>query len=191
MGVFYLDVAQALWTAWVVYWAISAADVKATQRREPIGSRAMHFIPMILAAALMLLPPAPSADLLFYRFIPAGAVAHWGGCLLILLGLSFAVWARRHLGGNWSGRITVKEGHELIQSGPYSLVRHPIYTGLLLAILGTALVIGESRGLLAVVLMGISYWRKLRVEERWMAQAFGDKYRRYREHTSALVPYLL
>lgn len=72
-------------------------------------------------------------------------VLYWLGLLMVICGLAFAVWARIHLGRNWSGTVTVKEDHELIRSGPYGIVRHPIYTGLLLAIAGTAIVFGEWR----------------------------------------------
>jgi protein-S-isoprenylcysteine O-methyltransferase Ste14 len=191
MRTLYLLVVQALWVAWVIYWAVAAANVKSTQRREPLWSRLLHFIPMLLAAALVALPSIPGAPVLSWRFVAGSDFAHWGGCLLLGVGLGFSVWARMHLGRNWSGRIAVKENHELIQTGPYAVVRHPIYTGLLLAIIGTALALGEWRGLVAVVLMLVSYWRKLTVEERWMLNAFGDRYRHYRAQTSALIPYLL
>lgn len=184
-------VARALWLAWVIYWAVAAANVKSAQRREPLWSRSLHFIPMILAAALLTLPSIPEAPLLSRRFVADTDFACWGGCLLIAAGLGFSVWARIHLGRNWSGRISVKQDHELIQTGPYAIVRHPIYTGLLVAIGGSALSLGEWRGLVAVALMLVSFWRKLTVEERWMVTAFGERYRRYRGQTSALIPYLL
>jgi protein-S-isoprenylcysteine O-methyltransferase Ste14 len=148
-------------------------------------------MPMVVAAALIGLPRIPGARLLSYRFVAANEASHWGGCLLVFAGLSVSVWARVHLGRNWSGRISVKENHQLIQTGPYAIVRHPIYSGLLLAIVGTALAQGEWRGVLAALLMLISFWRKLTVEERWMLDAFGNQYQRYREHTWALIPYLL
>jgi protein-S-isoprenylcysteine O-methyltransferase Ste14 len=87
--------------------------------------------------------------------------------------------------------VTVKEDHELIRRGPYALVRHPIYTGLLVGFIGTALVRGEWRGVLAVLMVFAALWRKLRLEERWMSETFGDQYRDYRQHTAALIPFLL
>jgi protein-S-isoprenylcysteine O-methyltransferase Ste14 len=84
----------------------------------------------------------------------------------------------------------VKQEHELIRSGPYAHLRHPIYTGLLLALIGSAIVRGEWRGVLAVLIACAALWRKLRLEERWMIETFGDDYRRYREHTAALIPFL-
>ena len=191
MGSIYRSVVQTSWAAWVLFWLVSAANVKTTLRLEPLSSRAIHFVPMLVAAALLAAPPRPDGRFLFARFVPQSGAVDLCGSALVIVGLLFSVWARIHLGRNWSGRVTLKEKHELIRTGPYALVRHPIYTGLLLAILGTAWVVGEWRGILAFLLMIASYWRKLRVEERLMLETFGEAYRRYRERTAALVPFLL
>jgi protein-S-isoprenylcysteine O-methyltransferase Ste14 len=95
------------------------------------------------------------------------------------------------LGRNWSGVVQLKQDHELIVRGPYSIVRHPIYTGLLLAFLGSALAIGEWRGLLATTIVAGSFWRKLRLEERWLCELFGEQYRAYMQRVKALVPCVL
>jgi protein-S-isoprenylcysteine O-methyltransferase Ste14 len=187
----YPDLVCFLWAAWGLYWMASATNVKETRRREPLASRTAHFIPMIVAAGLIVMPPFPGDRILFDRFVPLSAPIEDAGCLLVLSGLALCAWARLHLGRNWSGRVTLKEDHELIRSGPYSLVRHPIYAGLLLAIAGTALVEGQWRGVMALLLMLISFRRKLRIEERLMKETFGEQYRRYCEHTAALIPYLL
>lgn len=105
-------------------------------------------------------------------------------------GLLFSVWGRRHLGRNWSRAVTVKQDHELITSGPYALVRHPIYTGLLLGILGSSVALGQWRGLLAFALVFIALLNKLRLEEQWMRAQFGETYVTYTRRVSALVPYL-
>jgi len=180
-----------LWLAWLVYWRISAADVKPTERRESPGSRAIHVVPLLLAGVLLGVPPLPNGGWLFERFIPRSAVGFWIGVLLTAAGLGFSSWARTHLGRNWSGTVTVKHDHELIQSGPYRLVRHPIYSGILLAIIGTALVRGQWRGLVALAIVMAALWRKLRLEERWMSERFGEQYLRYRARTAAVIPFLL
>jgi protein-S-isoprenylcysteine O-methyltransferase Ste14 len=87
--------------------------------------------------------------------------------------------------------VQLKQDHELIVRGPYSIVRHPIYTGLLLAFLGSALAIGQWRALLATAIVAISFWRKLRLEERWMRELFGDRYVNYMRRVKALVPWVL
>jgi protein-S-isoprenylcysteine O-methyltransferase Ste14 len=104
------------------------------------------------------------------------------------LGLALAVWARRTLGKHWSGKITIKVGHELIRSGPYRLVRHPIYTALLMIYAGTALVFGEMHSLLGFVLAVLAYMRKIRLEEANLARGLGEAYAAYRAETKALVP---
>jgi protein-S-isoprenylcysteine O-methyltransferase Ste14 len=115
----------------------------------------------------------------------------WLGLLLTIAGLLFACWARVVLGRNWSGVVQLKQDHELIEAGPYHYVRHPIYSGLLLAFLGTALMIGEWRALLAAAIIAISFWRKLRLEERWLGEYFGAAYADYMRRVKALVPGIL
>jgi protein-S-isoprenylcysteine O-methyltransferase Ste14 len=108
---------------------------------------------------------------------------------MVAVGLGFAAWARAHLGQNWSGIVTVKEDHALVRTGPYRAVRHPIYTGLLLALTGTAMAIGEWRGVLAVICALIGLLRKIQVEEKRMSENFPE-YSRYRQQTAALIPLL-
>jgi protein-S-isoprenylcysteine O-methyltransferase Ste14 len=110
--------------------------------------------------------------------------------ILIVAGLLFTVWARQRLGRNWSGTVQVKQDHQLILDGPYRLVRHPIYTGLVVAFLGSAIVIGDWFALLAVLIAFGSFWRKLTLEERFMRETFGTAYEEYRARTAALIPYL-
>ena len=128
---------------------------------------------------------------LFQRFLTRSVTLFWIGTAITAAALSFSAWARMHLGRNWSATVTVKQDHELIRTGPYAIVRHPIYTGVLFGFIGTALAIGQWRGVLAVVIVFVAFWRKLRLEERWMSETFGEEYRRYRARTRALVPFLL
>ena len=108
-------------------------------------------------------------------FVPNSDLTGTTGLLLVLLGIAFSIWARLELGGNWSSAVTVKQGHTLICRGPYTIVRHPIYTGLLLAFLGVAIIVGEIRGLLGVGVLSLSFWFKLRMEERFMLEQFGGR----------------
>jgi len=101
-----------------------------------------------------------------------------------------AVWARQHLGSNWSSAVTIKQGHELITTGPYALVRHPIYTGILTGFLGTAIALSQVRGVIGFVLIFLMLGAKLRMEEKWMHSQFGETYATYAQQTDALVPYL-
>ena len=180
----------AMWLSYVAYWWAMSTNVKATERREPCASRLARLVLMVCAVALLSLPSVP-LPLLSERFLPPGAWCFWSGAAVTAGGLLFSVWARRHLGKNWSQAVTVKEGHELITSGPYALVRHPIYTGLLMGFVGSAVARGEWRGLLAVALVFVALWHKLRLEEKWMRAQFGESYEAYSRRVAALVPYII
>ena len=127
---------------------------------------------------------------LFHLIFPPTWTLYWIGTALLVAGLAFSIWARVTLGRNWSGTVTVKEDHELIQSGPYRLVRHPIYTGLLLALAGSAVAQDRWSGVLGVVLIFVSFWIKLLREEAWMRETFGEKYDAYCARTKRLVPFV-
>ena len=177
----------AMWIAWCLYWIMSARNAKRTVRRESLASRASHVLPLVVGILLVALPHVPS-PLFATRILPRTLATYGIGVALVFLGLAFAVWARRHIGSNWSGTVTVKENHVLICTGPYAWVRHPIYTGLLAAILGTAVARGELRGVWALALCAAAFVSKLRTEERWMRQVFGEAYERYSAAVPALIP---
>jgi len=179
-----------MWLGWGLYWWAASRNVKAVVRRETLPLRLMHIVPLVVALALLWSTNLPGSFLSRHLW-QATEWTFWSGLLLTAMGLTLSVWARVHLGRNWSGIVTIKQDHELITSGPYALVRHPIYTGLLLGFLGSALALGEWRGVVAVVLVAGSFWFKLRREERWMRQQFGDAYSTYAARVAALVPFIL
>jgi protein-S-isoprenylcysteine O-methyltransferase Ste14 len=191
MRLLYHYLIPVLWLAWIAYWRISAADVKPAQRQESPGSRAAHMLPLLVGAVLLWIRGDPEDGWLFHRIFPRSATLFWVGAAITAAALGFSAWARMHLGRNWSATVTVKQDHELIRTGPYAIVRHPIYTGVLFGFIGTALAIGQWRGVLAVVIVFAAFWRKLRLEERWMSETFGEQYRSYRARTRALIPFLL
>jgi protein-S-isoprenylcysteine O-methyltransferase Ste14 len=145
----------------------------------------------VIAGMLLWAPGVPLVPWLDARFVPLTTWAFRGGAAVAVAGFLFTVWAREHLGRNWSGIVTVKQDHELVVTGPYALVRHPIYTGLLLAFAGTALARSEWRGVSAVVIASLALWRKLTLEERWMQEQFAQQYRAYKHRVAALVPFVL
>jgi protein-S-isoprenylcysteine O-methyltransferase Ste14 len=179
-----------LWIAWLVYWRVSAADVKPAVRHESKWSRTSYVIPILIASILISIRPIAGGGFLFSRFLPQGIDGYWLGVILVAAGLGFSFWARQHLGRNWSGTVEVKQDHQLICTGPYQFVRHPIYTGILIAFLGTAIVIGQWHGVLAALIAFGSFWRKLALEERFMRETFGSAYEEYRARTAALISYL-
>jgi protein-S-isoprenylcysteine O-methyltransferase Ste14 len=177
-----------LWVTFALYWVLTARNVKPTRWRESAGSQATHRVPMFLAA--MLLAGVISwPRLLFERFVPDDPAIHLAGILILASGIAFAIWARRHIGTNWSATVTVKTDHALIRSGPYAIVRHPIYTGILVGFLGTAIAIGQWRGLAALALCAAAFLYKSKVEERQMRATFPE-YEDYERHTRALIPFL-
>jgi protein-S-isoprenylcysteine O-methyltransferase Ste14 len=179
-----------LWVAWLALWMAMAPWVKAAAQSENAWSRLMHVGPLVLAGYLVAAPHVPIAPLNDH-FAPFSSWLPAFGAGLTLVGLALAVWARVLLAGNWSGDVQLKEAHELVVDGPYRWVRHPIYTGLLVALLGTALAVGEWRGLIAMAIAAISFWRKLRLEETLMRRQFGEAYARYAKRAPALIPFVL
>ena len=180
------EVHPALWLAWFTYWIISARGSKPSIRRETSAQRWAHSFPLMIAMLLFFRPQF--APPLAHPFWGRGETSFWIGTALLVSGLAFSIWARRVLGRNWSGTVTVKENHELVQSGPYRITRHPIYTGLLLALTGSALAQGLWSSLVALALCIVSFVIKLLREEAWMRETFGEKYDAYCARTRRLVP---
>lgn len=181
-----------VWLLWFAYWGISALRVKPAARVESRGSRwGRHVLLLVLAVLLLRGLAWFNGTFLNERFMPSQDWIEWLGFGLTVIGLAFTCWARVVLGQNWSAIVQLKQNHELIVRGPYSFVRHPIYTGLLLAYFGTGLAIGEWRVLIGLVIMAIAFWRKLRLEERWLCELFGDQYRGYMQRVKALVPWVM
>jgi protein-S-isoprenylcysteine O-methyltransferase Ste14 len=178
-----------IWLGWAAYWWALSRNVKADARREPVESRLAHVIPLALAVVLVSVPRVRFAGL-GERVLPMAEWPFWAGAALTAGGMVFTVWARIHIGRNWSGIVTIKEDHELVTAGPYAIVRHPIYTGLLLAIAGSALARAEWRGILAGLIAFGALWRKLRFEERWLRVQFGEAYLQYCRRVAALVPFI-
>ena len=178
---------KSLWTLFALYWLISAFKRKETKKRESMLQRLLYMLPLIAAFTLVFRPEA-RYGWLGERFLPDAAVLQWIAVLVTASGVAIAFWARWHLGANWSGVVTLKEGHELIRTGPYRFVRHPIYTGMLLMLLGTILAIGEVRGLIALLITWASFYVKARREESFLAQEFGPRFTEHSEHTGMFLP---
>ncbi len=190
MRTFFVALVPALWLIWLAFWIVAAIGTKQTVRRENRSSRLGHGIPM-LVGALLLGVPHILGGALEQRFHAHTFGWFLFGAVLTALGLGFAMAARLWLGGNWSANVTLKQGHELIRSGPYAFVRHPIYTGLLLALAGTVIVVGRWRAVIALVVLLAGLIFKIGVEERFMAEQFGEAYARYRSQVAALIPFVV
>lgn len=179
--------AMLLWVLFSVYWTIAARNSAPTKSAEsPVST---YFHQAVLSAALMLLfAPVPGLTGWFlpqrFHFLVAAGVAVQVGFIML------AVWARRHLGRNWSAEVRVGEGHQLVRTGPYAYLRHPIYTAMLGMFLGTAIASSQYHALFGLAVLVAAYLRKTRLEEQIMTQTFGDEYDAYRRETRALVPLL-
>jgi protein-S-isoprenylcysteine O-methyltransferase Ste14 len=176
-----------LWLAWVACWVILPRG-KAIARKETALSQASYGVLLLVAAWLMSGVGVP--PIFKVRLWPQSSAVLVIGTIIVVLGLAFAIWARRHLGANWSMSVSVKREHELIRSGPYRFVRHPIYTGILIAILGTGVTIGEWRAVVSLAFAFFSFQRKASLEERWMVETFGAAYEDYRAKVRALIPFV-
>lgn len=183
------EVTGYLWMAFALYWFIAAALVKRAVRRQSARSRILQALGTI-AGFVLIFDDRIKWGPLDQQIIPASPAFEDLGLVLTTLGLLFAVWARIYLGGNWSGAVTLKQDHTLIRTGPYALVRHPIYTGILLAALGTVVSIGKLRCFLGFVLLGAVLRVKSRLEERFMHEQFGPQYASYMRDVRALVPFI-
>ncbi|KAA1180263.1 isoprenylcysteine carboxylmethyltransferase family protein [Rhizobium tropici] len=180
----------ACWVIWLLIWLFASVGVKKTVRQEDPLSRLGNTAPIWIGAFLLVANPSWLGPLRF-RLIPQDLTFYTIGAALTVAGLLFAVWARYHIGRNWSGVITLKEDHALIRSGPYALVRHPIYSGLMLAIVGSAIARGDIAAVLAIVAVLYAVLRRVSIEESWMSETFGPAYADYKASTPALVPFLL
>jgi protein-S-isoprenylcysteine O-methyltransferase Ste14 len=174
------------WLIWLAIWMTAALSVKRTRTREPLRDALINRVPVLLGT-MMLVAPNRLPEALTRRFLWGPDGPAWG-VLLVLAGLAFAIWARWHLGRNWSSTVTVKQDHTLIQSGPYRWVRHPIYSGMVLALFGTALAIGEPRGFLGAGLILLGFVIKLLGEEARMRDTFPSAYDAYCRRTARLIP---
>ena len=175
-----------LWLVFVAYWLISSRDTKATVggRGANTGLRIFALVAILIGVRGGVSGPSVNESSTVSNALDVIGVACAAG------GIGFAIWARHHLGRNWGMPGAIKEDAELVTGGPYRLVRHPIYTGVLLAMLGSALADGRTY-LLLFLAFGIYFVYSAVNEEKTMAAEFPAQYERYREHTKMLVPYVL
>jgi protein-S-isoprenylcysteine O-methyltransferase Ste14 len=181
------EIIQFLWMIFVLYWLVSALQRKKTKQRESWGQRLLYVVPLVIALGY-LFRPTSSYGWLSRRFVPDTAAIQIAAVSLTAAGVAISCWARYHLGTNWSGAVTLKEGHELIRTGPYRAIRHPIYTGILLALFGAALAIGEVRGLLGVAVAWLSFYIKASREESFLSKEFGPGFIEHHRQTGMFLP---
>jgi protein-S-isoprenylcysteine O-methyltransferase Ste14 len=180
-------ITAALWLVWLAGWWLGALKTARTVSRESPGSQLSYSI-FTWAGAALLFFNAVQGGIFSRAIYPPSPVVAWIGVAFVAIGLCYAVWARLHLGRMWSAVVTVKAEHRIIKTGPYTLTRHPIYTGMLLAVAGTVLVRDTVVALIGCALITTGAVLKMRQEERVLIEHFGDDYRVYREGVPALIP---
>lgn len=182
-----LQVATILWNVLMLVWLAMWFGMKRAKKLETPWERVQHMVPVVLAFWLLFEGRWLAFDMQLFAESPG---VLWAGVLVTALGVGIGVWARLSLGTNWSGMVTLKKGHELIRSGLYRWIRHPIYTGILLAFLGTELIQGHVRGLLGFVILWLSFYFKARREENFLRQEFGEGFEEHARHTGMFLPKL-
>lgn len=175
------------WVVFIIYWSIGALKTQATRIQEPFFSRYLVLLIEIVGYFLVFRRSA-GIGFLGTRFIPRTLLGAVTGTALTWMGIALAIWARYHLAEYWSARVTIKENHQLIRTGPYTHLRHPIYTGLILATIGSAVVIGQWRSLIGLCLVVAGYCLKAKTEESMLTQQFGEAFREHQKHTGFLIP---
>jgi protein-S-isoprenylcysteine O-methyltransferase Ste14 len=180
---------RGLWIVLVAVWVVGAFMTRQTARQQTSNSRLWQ-MGIVLLGMWLLFGQGTGFAWMDEAAFPMTEIVTIAGLATTLAGVAFAIWARATLGANWSGVITVKVGHNLVRRGPYRIVRHPIYTGLLIAVAGTALTYGSIRGILSLPIVAFGLWLKTLTEERFMVQEFGEEYLCYKREVRALVPFL-
>jgi protein-S-isoprenylcysteine O-methyltransferase Ste14 len=184
----------SVWALWAISWAVAAIWSRRTVGRPRGVGRSAFYLPTLAGAALLfdpLLVPlrfagAPIARTYWRAPEPAG----WIFCAATVASFAFAWWARLSLGSLWSGSITRKEGHRVVDTGPYRLVRHPIYTGIIAASFVLAMQLGTPAAIAGAAIMTLGWSMKAREEERFLSRELGAAYDDYRRRTPMLVPFL-
>jgi protein-S-isoprenylcysteine O-methyltransferase Ste14 len=180
-------VAGRCWAIWALVWLFMAFFSKSTKRRESPGQRLEHVIPAVIGF-FVIFREGFGASWFTHTIFPDNPVLMLVCVTLTIFGLLFSVWARLALGSNWSGTVTIKANHQLIRRGPYRFIRHPIYTGMLMALLSTAITQQLLSGLLGFAVVFFALYRKALREESFLSQEFGDAFVEHRQHTGMFLP---
>src|SRR6516162_6613461 len=178
-----------IWLAWVTSWVVASFWSGQTKTHVPTVSSLAYRIPILLGAILFM--PWTGRALGEVPLYHVGNLGTYAFAVVVLLGISFTWWARIHLGRFWSNAITHKEDHKVIDTGPYGMVRHPIYTGLIIAILATGIAVGTWTALLGALFICFGEWQKARMEEGFLSVELGQEaYRSYSRRVPMIVPFL-
>jgi protein-S-isoprenylcysteine O-methyltransferase Ste14 len=185
-----MHLAGYLWCILGLVWLAMAITTKKAKRRETPFELVLHVAPLFLAFWL-LFGRVQLFPWLLQPLLPGLPILWWTGLFLTALGLAISIWARLSLGSNWSGTVTLKDDHELIRKGLYRRIRHPIYTGLLVAVIGTGLIHSQLRDLLGFLLLYFTFYFKAKREESFLHHEFGPSFTDHQRHTGMFWPKFL
>jgi protein-S-isoprenylcysteine O-methyltransferase Ste14 len=185
------DTIYGLWGAWVVSWSVARLWSNRTEKRGGIGAELLFRVLLGVGSILLFAFPSSSHYFAQVQLWYFGDALNWLLVAPIAAGLLFTWWARIHLGRLWSDWVVRKAGHRVVDTGPYRLVRHPIYAGLILAAFATAVEKGTSFALLGAAIVTLAFYTKARREERFLREVLGENaYDAYARKTAMLVPSL-
>ena len=179
----------ASWIAFDLYWVAHVRVAKANAERQSVAATLPYRALTLSGGVLLFLAYLPYP--MGLPILPVGHITREAGIAICYLGLGLAIWSRRTLGDNWSSTVNLKQGHELVERGPYRFVRHPIYSAILLMSLGTAVAFDRLSCFIGLVPLFLGFWIKLLQEEALMTRQFPEEYPRYKARVRALVPFLI
>jgi len=184
------DAVLVCWLVWGAYWIISSRTAKQKAERQSARNRAGYFV-FTVAGFILLTSNTSHVYPLKKRVVPQTFAVALVGAIICTLGTIFTLWARHVIANNWSSDVAFKKEHELVERGPYSIVRHPIYTGMLIMVLGTAIVAGALAQFVAIAFVFVGFWIKMKQEEALLTAHFPNEYPAYQERTKRILPFVL
>jgi protein-S-isoprenylcysteine O-methyltransferase Ste14 len=189
-GIVIRGVISGTWVLFLVFWMVSSFAAKRIAKGEGRAGVVYRVLTIAVACFLLIRADDPRLGPLSLRFVPERLWIASIAAATTVFGALFAIWARVHIGKYWSSTVALKSGHQLIRSGPYARIRHPIYTGIILAIAGTALAVGRYAAVAAVMIFVVGFWFKARKEEALLAGEFGPAFEEHRRSTGFFLPKL-
>lgn len=185
----YWEIISVCWVVFWVYWSF-ASPRRRHARRKVTRAFTVVNTGLLYLGFLFVLSGRSAPALLGLLFVPQAIPMYVLGTVLTIAGVAFAIWSRQSLRNNWSGEVAILEGQEFMRSGPYAVVRHPIYAGMLLALLGTTLVSATVASLLGLIFAVLSLWQKAWTEEQFLRVEYGEQYAKYRREVKFLIPFV-
>jgi len=187
----YLQIIAGIWIVFMAIIFVPALRDSIPAERRSSRYVAQSFILALIVVILVIILGRFESDALVVRVIPDSPLAGITGIVFTIAGLAFSAWARYHLGRYWSSMVMIKVGHQLIRTGPYRIVRNPIYTGIFVAFVGAAVAIGELLAFAALLIGIASIWVKIKAEEEVLTEKFGEEYLQYKRNVKALIPFIV